>query len=221
LFFARIVNEITVRSRPASRSFAGNVETDHPHASRPAVPDAGHYRTVELPSRPLRGSLLLYDGTTLTAIAIHPITVRGEYSMWCPAERATVRASVQTEGPEGEAVFARAVASSQVLGSSIRTLHDADSGPVTWWTSDNVRTWSDRPWSEGKQLPLIHRSAIEFSVKFSDFQALARWVENADAIATLPILCVIVLPAWLVARNAPHMIIPAAQPTAPMSAPGD
>ena len=110
------------------------------------------------------------------------ITVRGEYSMWCPAERATVRASVQTEGPEGEAVFARAVASSQVLGSSIRTLHDADSGPVTWWTSDSVRTWSDRPWSEGKQLPPIHRSAIEFSVKFSDFEALARWVENAHAI---------------------------------------
>ena len=29
--FAEIVNEITLHPRPASRSFAGNVETDHPH----------------------------------------------------------------------------------------------------------------------------------------------------------------------------------------------
>jgi hypothetical protein len=38
LCFAEIVNEITLHPRPASHSFAGNVETDHPRA--------GHYRTL-------------------------------------------------------------------------------------------------------------------------------------------------------------------------------
>ena len=32
LLFAGGVNEITLHPRPASHSFAGNVETDHPHA---------------------------------------------------------------------------------------------------------------------------------------------------------------------------------------------
>jgi hypothetical protein len=30
-FFAWIVNEITMRPRPASHNLADNVETDHPH----------------------------------------------------------------------------------------------------------------------------------------------------------------------------------------------
>ena len=33
LFFAGCVNEITLHPRPASRSFAGNVETDHPQVA--------------------------------------------------------------------------------------------------------------------------------------------------------------------------------------------
>lgn len=111
------------------------------------------------------------------------ITVQGEYSAWYPAERATVRVSIQVDGAKRDAVFASAVASSDAVRTSIETLFDKQKGPVTWWTSDSVRVWSDRPWNnEGKQLPLVFHSALDFSAKFLDFDALSRWVEAVAAI---------------------------------------
>lgn len=111
------------------------------------------------------------------------ITVQGEYSAWYPAERATVHASVHTEGPKRDAVFDRAVAAADALRASIEAIHDKEAGPVTWWASDSVRVWSERPWNnEGKQLAPVFHSAVDFSAKFRDFAELARWVETAAAI---------------------------------------
>jgi uncharacterized protein YggE len=111
------------------------------------------------------------------------ITVRGEYSAWYPAERATVHASVHTDGPKREQVFTRAVEASDALRNLIESVHDRDAGPITWWTSDSVRVWSERPWnSDGKQLPPVFHAAVDFTAKFKDFDALARWVESAATI---------------------------------------
>src|SRR5688572_205724 len=48
LLFAEIVYEITLHPRPASRGFAGDVETDHPHGSphRFETGSAGRCRTL-------------------------------------------------------------------------------------------------------------------------------------------------------------------------------
>lgn len=111
------------------------------------------------------------------------ITVQGEHSAWYPAERATVRASIQVDGPKREAVFSSAVSASDAVRTSIETLFDKQTGPITWWSSDSVRVWSDRPWNnEGKQLPLVFHAAVDFSAKFLDFDALSRWVEAVAAI---------------------------------------
>jgi len=111
------------------------------------------------------------------------ITVQGEYSAWYPAERATVGASVHADGADRDTVFARAVEASDAVRNLIESVYDRDAGPVTWWSSDNVRVWSERPWSaEGKQLDPVYHSAVEFSAKFKDFAALARWVESAAGI---------------------------------------
>ena len=111
------------------------------------------------------------------------ITVQGEYSTWYPAERATVRASVTTDGPKRDDVVARAVASADAIRSSIEGLFDKDAGPITWWSSESVRVWSDRPWNnDGKQLPLVYHASVDFTAKFKDFEALSRWVESAAAI---------------------------------------
>ena len=111
------------------------------------------------------------------------ITVQGEHSAWYPAERATVRATIIVDGPKRDAVFAAAVSASEAVRASIETLFDKTTGPVTWWTSDSVRVWSDRPWnSDGKRLPLVFHSAIDVSAKFLDFDALSRWVEATAAI---------------------------------------
>jgi uncharacterized protein YggE len=111
------------------------------------------------------------------------ITVQGEYSAWYPAERATVGASVHADGADRDAVFARAVEASDAVRNLIESVYDRDVGPVTSWSSENVRIWSERPWNaEGKQLDPVFHSAVEFSAKFKDFAALARWVESAAGI---------------------------------------
>lgn len=105
------------------------------------------------------------------------ITVRGEHVVLLPAERATVRAEVSPEAGSAPTVHAAAVASAAAVGDSSRTLHDPQAGPVTWWSSQQLRTWARRPHhSEGTQLPLVHHAQVSFSAKFADFGQLGAWL---------------------------------------------
>ena len=116
------------------------------------------------------------------------ITVQGEYSAWYPAERATVLAGVHVDGPKRDVVLAQAVAASSALRQLIEADYDKDAGPITWWSSDSVRVWSERPWNnDGKQLAPVFHSAIDFSAKFKDFEVLSRWVESAAAIDSVTV----------------------------------
>jgi uncharacterized protein len=111
------------------------------------------------------------------------ITVQGSYSTYYPAERATVTLSVHFESDTRDGVFDSATSSAATVRESIADMHDSQSGPITWWSSDMVQVWSEKPWSNtGEQLPLIYHARINFSAKFSDFEALARWVEETAAI---------------------------------------
>jgi uncharacterized protein YggE len=121
------------------------------------------------------------------------ITVQGEHSAWYPAERATVRVSVHAFGAKREPVFARALAAAETLRNQIEPMVDKNAGPVTWWASDRVSVWSERPWNnEGKQLPLVYHASLDVTAKFKDFDALSRWVEEAAVIADVTIASV----AW-------------------------
>lgn len=112
------------------------------------------------------------------------ITVQGRFTAWYPAERATVRLGVAFDGPKREGVLAAATESVQAVTDSVKALHDPDAGPVTWWSSDRIRVWAQRPWNnEGKQLATVHHAAISVTVKFKDFDALADWLSLA---ATVP-----------------------------------
>jgi uncharacterized protein YggE len=111
------------------------------------------------------------------------ITVRGTFSAFYPAERATVYVGAHHEGPEREPVFAATLASAEAVRASIKPLHDSQAGPVTWWSSPSVQVWNEKPWNnEGRQLPPVFHARADFSVKFSDFDALAAWIE---AVATV------------------------------------
>ena len=103
------------------------------------------------------------------------ITVRGSFSAFQPPERGTVNATLAYEGAEMEPVYDRVARDLETLKSSIVPLKDE--GTVTWWSADQLRTWSNRPWNdEGKQLPLVHHASVGVEVKFRDFTALSRWV---------------------------------------------
>ena len=116
------------------------------------------------------------------------ITVQGEHSAWYPAERATVRANVHAFGAKREPVFQRALAAAETIRGMIEPHVDRDAGPVTWWASDRVSVWSERPWNnEGKQLPLVYHASVDVTAKFKDFDALSRFVEEAAVIADVSI----------------------------------
>lgn len=105
------------------------------------------------------------------------ITVRGSFTAFERPERGTVHATIAYEGPVMEPVYGRVAHDLETVKSSIAPLDAKNTGPVTWWSADQLRTWSNRPWNkDGKQLPLVHHASVDLEVKFSDFNALSRWV---------------------------------------------
>lgn len=104
-------------------------------------------------------------------------TVQGRFSAFRTPERGTVQATIGLEGPALAPVYEHVVRSLEAVSQSIAPLHRPDAGPITWWSTQQVRTWANRPWNnEGKQLPLVHHARVSISVKFSDFAELSRWV---------------------------------------------
>jgi uncharacterized protein YggE len=107
------------------------------------------------------------------------ITVQGSYTAWFDAERATLHIGAAFDGPERDEVFARATGTAAEVAGIITPLVDASAGPVTWWSSDRVGVWSERPWNnEGKRLPLVYHATIGAQAKFLDFEALSRVIEQ-------------------------------------------
>jgi hypothetical protein len=114
----------------------------------------------------------MVDG--MTAVQI---TVRGSHTVRLLPERATVHAALAAEGPAPQPVFDAVVAALADVKTSIEALHDPKRGPVTWYSFDQVRMGSRRPWNkDGKQLPLVHSAMVSVAAKFSDFDDLATWV---------------------------------------------
>ncbi len=112
------------------------------------------------------------------------ITVRGSFDSYFPPERATVNLLVGHQGPEKAGVYAQTTASAGRATEILGGITNPEQGPVTWWSSDRVRTWSEKPWNqEGKQLPLVFHAAVGVEAKFKDFVALARFI---DEVVVLP-----------------------------------
>ena len=107
------------------------------------------------------------------------ITVQGSASTKHAPEQATVTITVSNDGPSRDAVFAATTKVSETIATALTGLLDEASGPVIAWSSERISVWSDRPWNnEGAQLPLVYHSTIGVRATFTDFDALARWVET-------------------------------------------
>jgi uncharacterized protein YggE len=105
------------------------------------------------------------------------ITVRGSFSTFRSPERATVHATIGYEGPTMEPVYERVARDLENVKASISPLAGADGAAVTWWSADQLRTWSNRPWNkDGRQLPLVHHVSVGVKVEFADFTSLSAWV---------------------------------------------
>jgi len=107
------------------------------------------------------------------------ITVRGTFSTFQAPERGTVHATIAFEGPGMEPVYDRVARDLEAVKASVTPLKSGDHGPVTWWSAEQLRTWSNRPWNkDGIQLPPVHHASVGIEVKFRDFASLSRWVGN-------------------------------------------
>ncbi|WP_273652336.1 SIMPL domain-containing protein [Cellulomonas fimi] len=110
------------------------------------------------------------------------VTVEGRFDHHHPAERGTVVLTVGFEGPDRERVVERTLREHARLADEAKRLTDPAAPAVTWWSSDRIRVWADRPWNkDGKQLPLVHHAAVRLDVKFRDLARLAAWVEDVAA----------------------------------------
>lgn len=114
------------------------------------------------------------------AVMTVEITVRGSFSAFHPAERGTANVVIGYEGPEMEPVYQRVARDLEQVKSSVAVLKNQ--GVITWWSAEQLRTWSNRPWSkDGKQLPLVHHATVGVEAKFRDFSELSRWVGQGIA----------------------------------------
>ena len=105
------------------------------------------------------------------------ITVQGEYELRHPAERGAVRLRVSYDGPARDEVLALTTQRQLSLASELRELHDPQTGPVIQWSSDQLRVWGERPWSnDGQRLDVVHHAEVGIDALFSDLTALSDWV---------------------------------------------
>lgn len=104
------------------------------------------------------------------------INVRGRAEERLAAERATISLDAHFQG-RGKATVLR---SAIELVEPLRTELEAMSGDsVTEWSSGQIHTYADRPWSEdGKRKPLVHHASIEVRAEFVDFERMSEFLDG-------------------------------------------
>ncbi|MFB2584167.1 SIMPL domain-containing protein [Herbiconiux liukaitaii] len=106
------------------------------------------------------------------------ITVAGSSRLRRNPERAKVRIGIGFEGSKRDSVLAATRAAHESLTGSLETLLDEVDGPVLVWTSEEIRVWGQRPWSQdGTKLPVEFHSAVFVEAEFDDFEALSEWID--------------------------------------------
>ena len=99
-----------------------------------------------------------------------------------------MRATATADGGDRDVVFAAAVSASDSLRELVLAKFDEAGGPITAWSADALRVWSERPWStDGTISAPVHHSRVDFTITFSDLGVLSTWLESAVAVASVAI----------------------------------
>lgn len=105
------------------------------------------------------------------------ISVSGSHELRLAAERATVHATVATDGSSRAPVVEHALTLASAVRTGIQTLETA--GSVLQWTSKQLSVRADRPWNhEGNQLAPVFYASVEFTVTFADLAELSTWTTD-------------------------------------------
>lgn len=110
------------------------------------------------------------------------ITVRGSFEASYPPERGTLHLTISHDGADKAAVYASTTQTADEVATALAARTDAAFGPVTAWSTDRLRTWSDRPWDEhGERKDLTYHASVDVEATFIDFDALADFVDDVNA----------------------------------------
>jgi uncharacterized protein YggE len=107
------------------------------------------------------------------------ITVRGESEARIAPERATIRVSVRSDGPDRTAVVDHVLR----LAEPVRTglVERADAESIAEWTSRRLSVRAERPWSnDGKRLAPIYYAGVDFTATFTEASELSVWVSDVS-----------------------------------------
>ncbi|GAB17122.1 hypothetical protein GOEFS_019_00350 [Gordonia effusa NBRC 100432] len=102
--------------------------------------------------------------------------VRGTASQIYPAECVSVPLTAEFQESKSVVAHEKAVSLQSEIISAVRELEA--SGSVRKWSSDRVRSRSYRPTDhDGRLQPPVYRTSISVSVEFTDFDALAPFMD--------------------------------------------
>lgn len=108
------------------------------------------------------------------------VTVRGEHEARVAPERATIRVTVRSEGPERASVVDAVMRLAEPLRGSITERSDA--GTVVDWSSKRLSVRAERPWNnEGKRLAPVYYASIDFTATYTEASELSVWVSDISA----------------------------------------
>jgi uncharacterized protein YggE len=107
------------------------------------------------------------------------VTVRGEHEARIAPERATIRISVRTEGPDRASVVERAMRLTEPVRDSITSRNEA--GSVVDWSSKRLSVRAERPWnSDGNRLAPVYYASIDLTATFTEASELSIWVSDVS-----------------------------------------
>ncbi|MDO5736225.1 MAG: SIMPL domain-containing protein [Propionibacteriaceae bacterium] len=107
------------------------------------------------------------------------IAVVGHAHASFPPERATLRMRLGVEGSDKQAALEHTTFLVQGFSTVVDQLKDMAPSPITWAAVAPIGTRSWRPWSQdGAVLPTRHSAYCVVQLKFHDFHALARFIDQ-------------------------------------------
>lgn len=105
------------------------------------------------------------------------VTVRGEHERRVAPERATIRVSVRSEGPERTVVVEHVMRLADPVRRSIT--ERTDTGSIVDWTSTRLSVRAERPWSnDGKRLAPVFYASVDFTATFAEASELSIWASD-------------------------------------------
>ncbi len=107
------------------------------------------------------------------------ISVVGHSHAAFPPERATLHMRLGVEGTDKQAALDHTTSLVQSFTNVVDQLRAMTPSPITWFAVAPIGTRSWRPWNnKGTTLPLRHSAHCAVKLKFHDFGALSRFIDQ-------------------------------------------